>query len=226
MFHRRLTQRARSLAVAASLAATVLALGGCTADADGRADGGSADHRAGGGPSVVAPGKPGEAARTLSADEARKARPDDTPNSADFDYVRMMIQHHEQAIVMTELAAKRADSTKVERLADRIAAAQGPEIKAMEGWLKTHGGAKKRAGDHDHTGMPGMATEKQLDALRAARGAEFDEHFLKLMITHHTGAISMATTVLSDGNNVLVEEMAGDVIAQQTSEIGRMRKLA
>ena len=45
------------------------------------------------------------------------------------------------------------------------------------------------------------------------------------MITHHQGAITMATDVLSEGNNILVEEMANDVIAQQTSEINRMRSM-
>lgn len=35
----------------------------------------------------------------------------------------------------------------------------------------------------------------------------------------------MATEVLGAGNNVLVEEMANDVIATQTTEIDRMRDL-
>jgi uncharacterized protein (DUF305 family) len=61
--------------------------------------------------------------------------------------------------------------------------------------------------------------------LRAARGKAFDALFLKLMITHHDGAISMATEVKAQGNNIQVEEMADDVIAQQTSEISRMRAL-
>jgi uncharacterized protein (DUF305 family) len=45
------------------------------------------------------------------------------------------------------------------------------------------------------------------------------------MITHHDGAISMATDVKAQGNNIQIEEMADDVIAQQTSEIGRMREM-
>jgi uncharacterized protein (DUF305 family) len=45
------------------------------------------------------------------------------------------------------------------------------------------------------------------------------------MITHHEGAVTMAAEVLGQGNNVLVEEMANDVIAQQTSEINRMRSM-
>ncbi|MEU6660299.1 DUF305 domain-containing protein [Streptomyces sp. NPDC046821] len=199
-----------------------LTLGGCDAGAGG--GGGDAKSRAGGGPSVIAPGKPGEGAETLSAAEAEKRKSDDSPNSADFSYAQMMITHHTQALQMTELAPKRAESGKVKRLAERITAAQGPEIGAMEGWLNSHG-RERESGMHHHDAMPGMATEEQLRTLRAARGAAFDKLFLKLMITHHQGAVTMATDVLSEGNNVQVEEMANDVIAQQTSEIERMRKM-
>jgi uncharacterized protein (DUF305 family) len=223
VFHRRTTPRVRVLTAVAA-AAAVLALGGCesgTPDANA-----ATDDR----PSVVAPGKPGEAAETLSAEEAEKAVGDDTPNSADFGYAQRMIEHHKQALEMSGLAAERAGSGKVKRLADRIAAAQGPEIKAMEGWLEQHGGPREHAGHHDgaqdHGTMPGMASAKQLAELREARGRAFDELFLKLMVTHHQGAVTMATEVLSEGNNVLVEEMANDVIAQQTSEINRMRGIS
>ncbi|MFE0786207.1 DUF305 domain-containing protein [Streptomyces sp. alain-838] len=209
-----------SLVTAALTALAVLGLGACDSDPDG----GKADAA---GPSVIAPGGPGEDNRTLSAEEAEKHRADDdSPNSADVSYARMMIQHHAQALEMTELVPEQAESGQVKKLAERISAAQGPEIQAMRGWLKTHG--EKETGDghaHDHAAMPGMATEAQLEKLRKARGKAFDQLFLTLMITHHEGAISMATDVKSQGNNVQVEEMADDVVAQQTSEISRMRRM-
>lgn len=220
MLIRRSSARVRRLScVATTVAIAVLGLGACDAGSDE-----APKAKAAAGPSVVAPGKPGEPAKTMSADEAEKALPDGSPNGADFSYARMMIEHHGQALVMTELAPKRAASAKVKRLAERIAAAQGPEIGAMRGWLDNNGGKKHRGG-HDHTSMPGMATEKQLARLRAARGEEFDRLFLELMVIHHEGAVGMATEVLSQGNNVQVEEMATDVLAQQSAEIGRMRDM-
>ncbi|WP_240653620.1 DUF305 domain-containing protein [Streptomyces sp. AcE210] len=207
-----------------TVAVAALVLGGCDTASDG--GGADANSRAQPGPSVIAPGKPGEGAETLSAEDAQKRKPDDSPNSADFSYAQMMIAHHTQALQMTELAPKRAESGQIKRLAERIAAAQGPEVGAMEGWLNSHGRERESGGHHGHEAMPGMATEAQLKTLRAAHGAAFDELFLKLMITHHTGAVTMATDVLSEGNNVQVEEMANDVIAQQTAEIGRMRKMS
>ncbi|MEU6882495.1 DUF305 domain-containing protein [Streptomyces sp. NPDC046712] len=200
--------------------AAVWALAAC----ESAPDTGAPQSKGSTGPAVVAPGKPGEPARKISPAEASRLLPDDKPNAADFTYAQMMIVHHRQALTMTALAPQRAESAQVKKLADRITAAQKPEIDAMEGWLKSNGGPREQSG-HDHHTMPGMATEAQLTQLRTAKGAAFDELFLKLMITHHEGAVTMAAEVLGQGNNVLVEEMANDVIAQQTAEINRMRSM-
>jgi uncharacterized protein (DUF305 family) len=208
------------LATASLTALAALGLGLASCDS-----GPEAKSPAVSGPSVIVPGRPGEGNHTLSAADAAEQRAeDDSPNSADVSYAQMMIRHHSQALEMTELAPDQAESTKVKRLAERIAAAQGPEITAMKGWLTTHG-KDTRSHDHEHAMMPGMATETQLKKLRAAKGKAFDELFLTLMITHHEGAISMATDVKAQGNNIRIEEMADDVIAQQTSEITRMRDM-
>ncbi|MFF9082485.1 DUF305 domain-containing protein [Streptomyces rubiginosohelvolus] len=217
LIHRR-TAALRSTALAAAAIAAALVLGACDADSGD----GTSDKAKDAGPGVVAPGRPGEPARTLSAEEAREETGQDTANSADFRYAQMMIEHHAQALVMTELAPERASRSTVKRLAERIAAGQKPEIGAMEGWLKRNGGDKRKQ-HHDHSGMPGMATEAQLKELRGAEGKAFDKLFLELMITHHQGAITMATEALTEGNDIFVEEMASDVVAQQTVEIDRMR---
>ncbi|MFE9860029.1 DUF305 domain-containing protein [Streptomyces sp. NPDC005780] len=221
MLIRRQTLRFRRLVLGAAVAAAMLTSAGC--DADGGDNGAKSEaHQAG---SVVAPGKPGEPARTLSPSEAVKEAGVDTPNSADVRYVQLMIQHHAQALELTALVPTRSRSATVKRLAERITAAQQPEIGAMEGWLSRHG-LSGQSGKHDHGAMPGMATAAQLEQLGATKGTAFDQLFLKLMITHHQGAVTMAADVLSEGNNVQVEEMAGDVVAQQTTEINRMRALS
>ncbi|MFD4576662.1 DUF305 domain-containing protein [Streptomyces sp. NPDC058417] len=214
----------RAPLVAAALLALVLT--GCDSGAGGGSDKGAG---AAAEPSVIAPGRPGEDNRTLSAQDAADQRvDDDTPNSADVDYATMMIEHHRQALVMTQLVPDRAESPKVKAIASRISSTQGPEIAAMESWLTTHDKKDATAGTggaHDHATMPGMATEAQLKNLRAARGKAFDQLFLTLMITHHEGAITMAADVKGQGNNIRIEEMADDVVAEQTTEISRMRAM-
>ncbi|WP_018544816.1 DUF305 domain-containing protein [Streptomyces sp. LaPpAH-108] len=217
-----------SLATASLATAAVFAVGGCDAGADTKSAAAS-------GPSVIAPGRPGEANRTLSAQEAAGQRADDnSPNAADRSYATMMIEHHAQALEMTGLAPERARSAAVKRMAERISASQGPEIAAMKNWLRTDGESTGEGGEHDqggthdhaHMPMPGMATEAQLKQLKSAQGKAFDALFLTLMIAHHQGAITMATDVKARGHSVRIEEMADDVIAQQTAEISRMRALS
>ncbi|MYT26709.1 DUF305 domain-containing protein [Streptomyces sp. SID7760] len=208
----------RTTAVAV-VAGILLALAGCRGE-----DGG--DRAQDGGAAVIAPGRPGEKARTLSPEEAAKRQPDDSPNAADRAYVQHMVEHHRQALTMTALAPERASADGVKRLAERISAAQRPEIGAMEKWLAGHpapSGAP--AAGHDHGAMPGMATEEQLHRLSEAKGPDFDKLFLTLMTAHHEGALKMAGEALAGGNNGAVEEMANEVVATQTAEIHRMRAM-
>ncbi|WP_231648281.1 DUF305 domain-containing protein [Saccharothrix sp. NRRL B-16348] len=153
------------------------------------------------------------------------------PSEADLEYVARMIVHHRQALDMTALAPERAQHETVRGLASRIHDTQGPEIAAMEQWQRqyaenapAHGHAADLP-EVDHGSMPGMATDEQLAALKAARGADFDRLFLQLMIAHHEGAVQMAVEVLSSGSDVRVEEMANDVSASQTDEINRMKAI-
>ncbi|MCX4524538.1 MULTISPECIES: DUF305 domain-containing protein [unclassified Streptomyces] len=210
----------RGSAGAAVAAAALLALAGCQ---DGGGETG-ANGAKGGQNSVIAPGKPGERARTLSPEQAARERPDDTPNAADHAYVTGMIEHHRQALTMSALAPDRASADGVKGLAERIAAAQKPEIGAMEKWLTRHP-APSGTGGHQHGAMPGMATDAQLRELADAKGADFDRLFLKLMTAHHEGALKMAGEALAGGNNVAVEEMATEVVATQSAEIHRMRAM-
>ncbi len=51
----------------------------------------------------------------------------------------MMIEHHRQAMEMAELAGTRAANAEVKALAEKIIAAQQPEIATMSGWLNAWG---------------------------------------------------------------------------------------
>ncbi|MBM7775937.1 uncharacterized protein (DUF305 family) [Actinokineospora baliensis] len=176
---------------------------------------------------VLQPGAPGEANHTLSPEEIESGVPAVPPNAADFAYAQMMIAHHQQAIEMSELAPERAANTSLKGLASRIADTQGPEIGAMNNWLRDNG---KPAVDPAHAGhsghtMPGMATAEELAALRAAKGAEFDAQYVRLMTRHHEGAIQMANAVRKDGSDGKVQEMADNIVAEQSDEIQRMRTI-
>ncbi|MDN4175598.1 DUF305 domain-containing protein [Nocardioides sp. SOB77] len=150
-------------------------------------------------------------------------------NDADVAFAQSMIPHHEQAVEMATMAQERASSTEVKQLADKIAAAQGPEIDTMTGWLEDWGQevSSDSMGGMDHSGgdMPGMMSDTDMESLGAATGAEFDQMFLQMMIEHHTGAIEMAQTEQQDGENPDAIGLAEKIEADQTAEIAQMEDL-
>ncbi|MER7459576.1 DUF305 domain-containing protein [Micromonospora sp. NPDC126480] len=175
------------------------------------------------GPSVIVPGRPGESAQVRPAEEVRgTASP--AHNSMDAWYVRMMIPHHEQALAMAALAPERAADPKVKALADRIRAAQAPEIGVLRAWLQ----ARKLSADvagHDHGTMRGMQSPEAMRRLADTRGAEFDRLFVQMMSDHHAGAVEMSSNLLKVGAEPMLQEFANSVAVEQNVEIARMREL-
>lgn len=150
-------------------------------------------------------------------------------NSADVSFAQGMTGHHEQAIDMAKLAPSRAKSAAVKDLAQRIEAAQDPEITQMKAWLKDWDKPVSADGDNgDHGGMDdgaGMMTEAEMADLTKAQGAEFDKMFLEMMTRHHEGAVDTAETELADGKSAEAKKLAQAIIDAQTEEISEMRSL-
>lgn len=155
----------------------------------------------------------------------------DDVNDADVTFAQEMIPHHRQATEMADLAATRSQDAEVLDLAERISAAQGPEIETMTGWLESWGEEvpEDMSGmDHsgmDHGSMPGMMSADQMAALEAASGPDFDRLFLEMMIEHHEGAIEMARTEQEDGSNADAVALAESIEEEQTAEVAEMRDL-
>jgi len=177
------------------------------------------------GPTVVVPGRPGEPAKIRPADQV-EAPDGGAYSAADVWFVRMMIPHHTQAIEMASLAAGRASNPQITAIAERIKAAQLPEIVVLRTWLKKHGlgeGIEDRG--HDHATMPGMQSPEAMRALANAKGDRFDRMFVEMMSAHHQGAIDMAGVRLRSGGDITVERLANGIGFEQEVEIARMREI-
>jgi uncharacterized protein (DUF305 family) len=183
----------------------------------------------------VEPGTGNQAILT-PATQARTdgARPPHT--AADVHFMSGMIGHHAQAVLMAGWAVSHGAGPEVRRLCERIVVGQRDEIALMQGWLQDRG-EPVPDGDPAHQMMPGMAhpklmpgmlTAEQLGQLDRARGAEFDRLFLRFMIQHHEGAITMVDQLLGSvggGQDDTVFKLASDVYADQTTEIDFMSKM-
>ncbi|GAA4560460.1 DUF305 domain-containing protein [Planotetraspora kaengkrachanensis] len=172
---------------------------------------------------VVVPGGPGEPGRTAEPGE-RIGESEARAAAADVRFAEMMIPHHRQALEMAALAPDRTTEPLVRAIARRIESGQGPEIAVMTSWLESLGRAAPDGHDHDGGGY-GMATLQEMNRLRTVRGAAFDDMFLRLMIRHHEGAITMAGEELGKGQDRAMRKMAQDVMSGQQIEIARMRKI-
>lgn len=138
-------------------------------------------------------------------------------NQADVEFAQGMIPHHEQAIEMADLALTNAESPDVKDLAERITAAQGPEIETMRGWLEDWG-EEAPSGMESSMGS-GMMSDEEMGDLEAATGEEFDRMFLEMMKEHHESAIEMAQTELDEGENTEAKDLAQAIIDAQQAEI-------
>lgn len=163
-------------------------------------------------------------AQTLSA-----APPDAAFNDVDVRFSTDMIPHHRQALEMARIARARATHPEVRALAERIEKAQDPEINIMSEWLRDWGhpvpSAAPGAGHGAHAGMPGMMTDAEMRALMTASGSDFDRMFLHMMIRHHEGAVTMATTAAQQGKHPQATQLAGKIAADQAAEVRQMRDL-
>ena len=150
-------------------------------------------------------------------------------NDADVAFAQGMIPHHEQAVEMAEIALDPAigASPEIVGLATQIKAAQDPEIKLMTGWLTTWGTSMvmDTSDGHSMSDMEGMMSMEQMDGLNQAKGPDFDKMWATMMITHHTGAVTMAKAVQIAGSNADVRMLAGAIIAAQEAEIAELGKL-
>src|SRR6266851_5551900 len=143
-------------------------------------------------PVVVQPGAPGQPTRTLPP-STRATLPPRSP--ADVQFMQGMIMHHAQAVEMTALIESHTQNKELRLLGARISHSQSEEIRFMQRWLEARGEPTEmpmpKMPGMDMPGMnmsgqpmlmPGMLTAKQMEALRNAKGAEFDQLFLTGMI--------------------------------------------
>jgi uncharacterized protein (DUF305 family) len=148
-----------------------------------------------------------------------------------------MIMHHSQAVEMTALIPSHTENKEVRLLGARISLSQSDEMKFMKRWLTARGEPVSMAmpgmAGMDSSGnsmqlMPGMLTAAQMDALRQASGAEFDQLFLTGMIQHHGGALVMTKQLFDTpgaGQDAELFDFATDVDNTQRAEIRIMENI-
>jgi uncharacterized protein (DUF305 family) len=194
-------------------------------------------------PVVVQPGAPGKPTRILPPSTRATLPP---RSAADVEFMQGMIMHHGQAVEMTALIESHTGNKDLRLLGARISKSQSDEINFMKRWLDSRG-ERHSMPKHDMPGrempsmnmpgmdmsshpalMPGMLTPKQMEALRKAKGEEFDHLFLTGMIQHHNGALIMVKDLFDTagaGQDAELFNFATDADSSQRAEIRIMQTM-
>ncbi|HYF74209.1 MAG TPA: DUF305 domain-containing protein [Nocardioides sp.] len=173
---------------------------------------------------------------------ARVAEP--AHNHADLAFAAEMVPHHEQGVRLADMVAQHGVAPRFAELAGQIAAGQTAEIEEMEAWLtawdEEPAGGEEQTDDEtlmkrSLTGaMRGMMRTRmgpwalgaeELEAMVDCPSTRFEERWLRTMITHHQGAISMARHEITHGAYPPAIALAEQVITTQQAEVEQMRQL-
>ena len=137
-------------------------------------------------------------------------------------FLQMMIPHHQQAIVISDLAISISKNEDILKLANQIKGAQAPEIDQMKSWLKAAGLGEDPG--HSMHAMAGMLTDSQLEQLKNSTGKDFDRQFLSGMIAHHQGAVDMVR-MIENSSDLKLRDFGEQINQTQSSEIAVMKQL-
>ena len=180
---------------------------------------------------VLTIGQPSSAAPSASGTSS-SAAPAET--SADVGFARDMSIHHQQAVEMSFVVRDRTDDEDVRRLAYDIINTQANQRGMMLGWLETWGRPKSSErppmewmghtveSKGDGSLMPGMATDAEMDELRAADGRAAEILYLRLMTVHHRAGAEMARAAADAAGTDEIRNLAAGMVRGQQSEIALM----
>jgi len=164
-------------------------------------------------------------------------------SSAEAGFARDMATHHAQAVEMAFLIRDRTADDALRTLAADIIVSQSAQRGMFMAWLQLWGlpqassqprmewmaSGPATTTPHDHpataassSAMAGMATNAELDALRAATGPAAEVLFLQLMIRHHQGGVHMAQALLALSTHADVAPIARSIDTSQAGEIQTM----
>lgn len=149
-------------------------------------------------------------------------------NQVDVGFLQDMLDHHDQAVELSLLELANGEDRTAREFAQETIIFQRREIGLMERLLEEGGQPRGEVPREvmswmnmtvPLSEMPGMATEVELDALAAARGADADRLFLELMREHHVGGIHMADWAAEFGENERARELARQIADYQRIEV-------
>lgn len=139
----------------------------------------------------------------------------------DVQFLDNMVKHHEDGIMMFQMAEEKAEDSDIRTMAEKMTQDQKKEIPELQA-LRNE--VKPDAPQAINMNMPGMMP-MDMSKLEKTSGSEFDKEFLSMTIEHHKGAIKMADAALKKSQNVGVKNKAQMIHDKQKGEVAQMENM-
>ncbi|GAA2758862.1 DUF305 domain-containing protein [Actinopolymorpha rutila] len=176
--------------------------------------------------------------KSTPAQPAGVTAPAGKHNAQDVEFTEEMVEHHQEVVAMSALAAKKATNAQVKSLAAKIKAAHAPKIAELSAWLKAWGEPVPTMGATPHmtrspspgkpsaSHSPGMMTdEHELSDLQHASGKAFDKMYVEAMIHQYSEAVDIAKVEQTKGLYPPAKKLAAEIVANHPAEIAKMQAL-
>ncbi len=175
--------------------------------------------------------------KTTPAQPAGVTAPAGKHNAQDVEFTDEMVEHHQEVVAMSALAAKKATNAQVKALAVKVKASHGARIAELSAWLKAWGEPVPTMGTPHMTrspspGMPSaghspaMTDEHELSDLRHASGTEFAKMYVDAMIHQYSAAVDEAKVEKTKGLYPPAKKLATEIVADHPAEIAKMQTLS
>lgn len=157
--------------------------------------------------------------------EMMKSSPNAKKAPYDLQFIDTMIQHHQGAIEMAQMALDKAQNPTIKKMAKKMVNAQQKEITEFKKIRDKSYANKPEAVNMDFPGMMDSMKGMDMEKLEKSSAQDFDINFINMMIPHHQGAISMAQDALKNASNKKIKEMAQNIIKNQGKEVTKLEKI-
>ncbi|MGW7230410.1 DUF305 domain-containing protein [Streptomyces cyaneofuscatus] len=147
----------------------------------------------------------------------------DSGTPTDAAWVQLMTPMNEKAVALLTLAADRATEPRVRAFATRLRGDQEAELGRLRPLL-----ARMGLPDTDvHAGhaMPGMVTESDLAAAKAAKGAAFDRLFLTRIRDHLRHSAQVSRSEIAAGARADAKRLAAALVTAREAALTELEAL-
>jgi uncharacterized protein (DUF305 family) len=148
-------------------------------------------------------------------------------NSDDVAFATSTAASYGQTAELTSLVPGHSTNPEVIALASDIDDVQRPDLETMKvflvQWDSNSDGGSAQGGQVGST--PGMVDDATMAQLGSLRGKDFDTLWLRTMVGHQQGAVTLARAEVAKGANVDAVATAKRLVGTYQAQIGRMQRL-